>query len=113
MPSGVYERTPEIIEMMRITRLEHYERQFELHGQKQLTSTIEKRRQSLLEYYTTHTVWNYGIPRNEETRRKISEGCKRSGVGKFNVGRIHSDDWVQKVIESRKKNRKEGNDRRY
>jgi hypothetical protein len=40
---------------------------------------------ALKEYYRKHQVWNKGIPiHSDETRRHISESCKKSGVGKFN-----------------------------
>ena len=50
---------------------------------------------ALKEYYKDHDGWNRGIPiHSKETRRRISESCKKSGVGKFN--------------KHKKRNKKEG-----
>ena len=33
---------------------------------------------------------NKGVPHSEETRRKISESCKKIGMGKWNIGKIRT-----------------------
>jgi hypothetical protein len=59
-----------------------------LKGRKWAPEIIEKRRQSLLEYYKTHEIWNLGLSIHDDAARKrISDRCKSNGVGKWNAGR--------------------------
>lgn len=52
----------------------------------------ERRSNGLKEYYKTHPAPNLGIPHTEETKRKISESCIKSGVGKWNLKRKQEKD---------------------
>ncbi len=66
---GVYERTPEIREKMRVSGRGIYERNPELR---------EKSRKVTLEYLQTHPNPFKGRKHTEETKRKISESKKKN-----------------------------------
>lgn len=55
-------------------------------GVKAFYKRRERRSQAHKKYYETHDAPNKGILHSEETKRKISERCKKSGVGKRNKG---------------------------
>ena len=42
---------------------------------------------------------NKDIPHTEATKKKISESCKRVNMGKWNAGRPHSKEWIDKIAE--------------
>lgn len=42
---------------------------------------------------------NLRMPHSEETRKKISESCKKAKMGHWNKGPKHSEEWTQKIAE--------------
>ncbi|MGH9986766.1 MAG: hypothetical protein ACRD8W_22710 [Nitrososphaeraceae archaeon] len=57
--------------------------------------TIKKRSTSLKKYYSSHVIWNKGEEiHSKATRKRISESCKRSKVGKWNLKRDDKEEVV-------------------
>lgn len=76
MPTGVYERNPELIE--RITkRLIKWNKTHSRKGIKTPEDLVERQRQGRLRYYENHAAPNKDIPHNLDTRKKISLSMKR------------------------------------
>lgn len=74
-------------------------------GKRMDSYSIEKSRRGLIKYYQTHDVWNKGIPRDEETKAKISRTKRERFAADKNYGKA-SPEGLQKIKETSSKNQK-------
>jgi hypothetical protein len=69
-------------------------------GKKQSAETSMRKSISLKRYYNKHVVWNKGKEIHSETARKrISESCKRSKVGKLDLKHNDKEEVVSQDID--------------
>ena len=79
----------------------YYEELVKKYGRKRRVDRIEVRVISPNESYQTRSSWNKGIPHSEAAKKKIRLSCLKSGVGTWNKNRKKSEEWAEKISQSK------------
>ena len=79
----------------------YYEEQVKKYGRKKRIEWAEARVISTIERYQTRSSWNKGIPHSEATKEKIRLSCLKAGVGTWNKDRKKSEEWAEKISQSK------------
>ena len=81
--------------------MSYYEEQVKEHGRKKRIERVEARVKLTIEHYQTRSSWNKGIPHSEATKEKIRLSCLKAGVGTWNKDRNKSEEWAEKISQSK------------
>ncbi len=79
----------------------YYEEQVKKYGRKKRIDRTEAMIISTAESFQTHSPWNKGIQYSEATKEKIRLSCLKAGVGTLNKDRKKSEDWAEKISQSK------------
>ena len=78
-----------------------YEGQVKKYGRKNRIEWTEEEVKSPIKHYQTRSSWNKGIPHSEATKEKIRLSCFKAGIGTWNKNRKKSDEWAEKISQSK------------
>ena len=79
----------------------YYEEQVKNYGRKKRVDKTEVRVISTTESYQIRSSWNKSIPHSEATKEKIRLSCLKAGVGTWNKDRKKSEEWAEKISQSK------------
>lgn len=78
-----------------------YEGQVKKYGRKNRIEWTGEEVKSPIKHYQTRSSWNKGIPYSEATKEKIRLSCLKARVGNWNKDRKKSEEWAEKISQSK------------